>query len=85
MKPGIKGLVAMLLAVTAVVAVYGVAAASGLGAGGGPAGPAREPIAGTLPDNQPLIELRVSNGKVASVSGTAVAHEDRVAPSPEQP
>ena len=80
MKTGIKALVTMLVAVTAVRAVYGVAMADGPGAGGGPAGPAREPITGTLPDNQPLIELRISNGMVTGVTGTAVAPEDRGAP-----
>jgi len=79
-KPGAKALVTMLVAVTGVFAAHGVAMADGPGAGGGPVGPPLEPVAGTLSDNQPLIELKISNGKVTSVTGTAVAPEHRVAP-----
>ena len=79
-KPGAKALVTMLVAVTGVFAAHGVAMADGPGAGGGPVAPPLEPVAGTLSDNQPLIELKISNGKVTSVTGTAVAPEHRVAP-----
>jgi hypothetical protein len=72
----LKLLAGLFLALLGAVSVAGHSFAKG--PDNGPLAPAVEPTAHTLPENQPLIELRFRDGRITSVTGTAVHPQDTV-------